>query len=120
MTKQHPYSPLEKSKGTAFPSVATLEDRGRSWCDVEPEYLIGFVMESWGTDSANQTPAVMEMQRRLVVAVRAASDAADTQTQRVIDMTDTLRGLTWGLLGIGVVQILIMLYELSRTYARAH
>jgi hypothetical protein len=37
-----------------------------------------------------QAPYAMEMQRRLMVSLRAASDCADAQTARVIAMTDTL------------------------------
>ena len=66
----HPYSPLHQSKGSNFPSEATLEERGRSWHGASDDYLVGFVMESWGTDAANQTPAVVEMQRRLTVEIR--------------------------------------------------
>ena len=75
----HPYSQLLASKekaGQTFPAVAALEERGHTWRNASDEYLVGFVMESWGTDAANQTPAVMEMQRRLALAIRSSGDCA--------------------------------------------
>ena len=67
---EHPFSKLQESKGAAFPSPGTLEMRGRTWRTASDEYLIGFVMESWGTDAANQTSAVVEMQRRLMEEIK--------------------------------------------------
>jgi hypothetical protein len=70
MDQKHPSSPLQENRGAAFPSPASLEDRGRTWRKASDEYLIGFVMQSWGTDAANQTPAVVEMQRRLMDEIK--------------------------------------------------
>jgi hypothetical protein len=51
-----------------------------------------------------QAPYILEMNRRLIIALRAASDCADVQTGRVVDMTDTLRRLTWVLVGNSVAR----------------
>src|SRR5258707_1112305 len=67
---EHPFSKLQESNGAAFPSPATLEERGRTCRKASDDYLVGFVMESWGTDAANQTSAVVEMQRRLMVEIK--------------------------------------------------
>lgn len=58
-----------------------------------------------------QTPALAEMQRRFVVAVRAASDSADTQTAEVIKLTNTLRVLTIVLVVMGAIQIGLMFWK---------
>jgi hypothetical protein len=108
MDQEHPFSKLQESKGAAFPSTGTLEDRGRTWRKASDEYLIGFVMESWGTDAANQTSAVVEMQRRLMVSIQAASDSAETQTAEVIKLTRALKAYTIVLAMIGVVQIALI------------
>jgi hypothetical protein len=108
---KHPYSKLHESQGAGFPTPATLEERGRTWRDASEEYLIGFVMESWGTDSANQTSAVVEMQRRLMHSVRAAGDSADTQAVEIINLTRALKVYTIVLAVIGAVQIGIMLWK---------
>ena len=106
--EQHPQSVL---RDRGLPSMATLEEHGRSWSEVKPEYLIGFVGQSEGPNAANQTPAVMEMQRRLVVAIEASGDCAARQTTEVIRLTNTLRILTWVLIGIGTIQILMMVWK---------
>jgi hypothetical protein len=86
-----------------FPDVQTLEERGRTWAEASDEYPIGFVMELWGTDAANQTPATLEMQRRSMAAVRAASDSADVQAQQVIKLTIALKIYTIVLVLVGLV-----------------
>lgn len=93
----HPYSPLHDSQRENFPSVPTIEERGRTWREregVSDDYLVGFVMESWGTDAANQTPAVMEMQRRLLVAIRAFNSESGRQARTMIRLTWAIAALT--------------------------
>lgn len=60
-----------------------------------------------GQDSA----PIAEMQRRLIVAVRAASDAADKQTAEVVTLTRTLKTYTIVLVVIGVITIALMLWK---------
>jgi hypothetical protein len=71
MTKRHPDTKFITDK-PGFPSVADIEVIGESWAQVTDEYLVGFSTQSWGTDAANQTPAVLEMQRRLKVSAEAS------------------------------------------------
>lgn len=77
MTSKHPESPLTSRSG--FPSPAHLDTAGHSWREPTDEYLIGFSLQSWGTDAANQTAAVLEMQRRL----KASIDALTTKTAAI-------------------------------------
>jgi hypothetical protein len=58
-----------------------------------------------------QTPAMVEMQRRLVEAIRAASDSADAQAVQVIGLTQALKVYTVVLAVIGVVQIALMIWK---------
>lgn len=109
--KKHPHSPLRDVRGEHFPTVEALEQRGATWEDASDQYLIGFVMESWGTDAANQTSAVMEMQRRLVAATRDSGDCSARQTAEVIKLTNSLKALTWVLVGVGVIQIALMIWK---------
>jgi hypothetical protein len=107
---EHPHSPLH-GRGQTFPTPATLEEHGRTWQGASEEYLIGFVMESEGPNAANQAPAVMEMQRRLVTAVRAAGDSADNfaaQTQR---LNTSILFYTIALFLLGLVQIGLMFWK---------
>src|SRR6266849_2075768 len=68
--EKHPFSRLDRE--SQIPAVEELEERGRTWRNksVSDDYLIGFVTLSWGTDVANQMPAVTEMQRRLMVEIK--------------------------------------------------
>jgi hypothetical protein len=84
---EHPFSKLQESKGAAFPSPSKLEERGRTWRKASDDYLIGFVMESWGTDAANQTSAVVEMQRRFMDAVRKEEKAIKWLTVVLVILT---------------------------------
>lgn len=109
---KHPYS-LLRDRRPDFSSEAVLEEHGRSWrkdAGVSDDYLVGFVGESWGTDAANQTPAVTEMQRRLAVAIEAAGDCAATQTEQLIKLTVSIKVLTGVLIGLGVVQTALMIW----------
>ena len=55
--------------------------------------------------------AVVEASRRLIVVVQASSDSADKLAAQVITLTNTLRTLTWVLVGVGVVQIALMVWK---------
>jgi hypothetical protein len=86
--KDHPFNLL--NAGTP-PPVEELEAKGRTWqqASVSDEYLVGFVTRSWGTDVANQTPAVIEMQRRLMVEIKKVNRAST-----VLGWHRDLRGLS--------------------------
>lgn len=53
----------------------------------------------------------VEAQNALQQATLAASDCAASQTATVIRLTDTLRVLTWVLVGFGAVQLLLMVWS---------
>ena len=81
--KGHPNTKLTDRSG--FPSVAHLEVTGASWKDATDEYLVGFSTESWGTDAANQTPAVLEMQRRLKGSIETSTTQAAAHAAEQIE-----------------------------------
>ena len=53
--------------------------------------------------------AQTEMQRRLIVAIRAASDSADAQAAQMLSLNIALKVYTIVLAVIGVIQIALMI-----------
>jgi hypothetical protein len=64
--------PLPHGHGSFLPIFAAIAIQS----SVSDEYLVGFVTRSWGTDVANQTPAIIEMQRRLMVEIKKFNRAS--------------------------------------------
>ena len=52
--------------------------------------------------------AVVESNRRMVVATDGMNAAATNQQQKTNDLTNTIRWLTWVLVGFGVVQLVLL------------
>lgn len=86
-----------------------VHQQGAAWARYTDEYLVGYVSQH--RPSAFHTPAIVEIQRRLVAATRAAGDAATQQTAEVIKLTYALKALTWVLVAIGAAQIVLMLWK---------
>jgi hypothetical protein len=78
--------------------------------DKSEDEIIGQLSE--GGQFIPQTPiaqAQAEMQRRLIVATRAASDSADAQAAQMLSLNTALKVYTILLALIGVIQIALML-----------
>ena len=83
--------------------------------------LIDYVV---GRDPGPREAASMEMQRRamavqresntiqkeLIAAIESSGDCASVQTAEVIRLTNTLKTLTYVLIGLGVVQTALMFW----------
>jgi len=84
-------SPIQLAQRRDTASSRGIGSEGRTWqqASVSDEYLVGFVTRSWGTDVANQTPAVIEMQRRLMVEIKKFNRAST-----VLGWHRDLRGLS--------------------------
>ena len=61
---------------TPTSSVADVEAAGKTWQSMSTEYLVGYTTEFGGTDAGSQTPAVIEMQRRLKHSIDRFSTAS--------------------------------------------
>jgi hypothetical protein len=85
------------------------ESDGSAWADRSDAFLVGYVSEN--RPSQFHTPALVEMQRRRIVATRGAGDCASQQTAEVINLTRALKTYTIVLTLIGVVQILLMIFK---------
>jgi hypothetical protein len=68
-------------------SIDDVISRGRSWNGVPDEYLVGHTIEAGGTDAADQTPAVIEMQRRLKVAIEHSDETSQRQIEALIGVS---------------------------------
>jgi hypothetical protein len=78
-----------------------------------------------GRGPAQHTALVLEAQRRsidasrsleavtrdLITETRSAGDCASAQTEQVIRLTNSIRLLTWVLVGVGVLQVLLMVWK---------
>ena len=73
--------------------------------DVE---LVGYAADP-RFDAQARSAAGLEMNRRLLVAIRAFSDTSTAQAAEVIKLTMSVRWLTWVLVGVAVIQVLLLL-----------
>jgi hypothetical protein len=121
---------------TGVPSPADLESWGKTWAAASDDYLIGLAARVYGDAAPAAVPALIESQRRLklsiaafeqsarqsahtlndmqrsvLTAIDAASDAADKQTAEVINLTRSTWFLTWVLVAVGILQILLMFWK---------
>lgn len=106
LLKDHPSNKYTAS-GASIGSVDALEANGATWRDASDEYQIGFAGQFGGADSGYQTPAVIEMQRRLMVAVRASSDSADKFAGLAYDLNVSIRRFTVATFVLAAVQVLL-------------
>jgi hypothetical protein len=102
--KDHPSNKYTDA-GSSTGSVEELEAKGSTWRDATDEYLIGFVTQFGGQTQAIQTPAVIEMQRRLMVAVRASSDSADKFAGLAYNLNVSIKRYTVAMFVLATVQM---------------
>lgn len=86
-----------------------IEREGAAWAQRSDEFLVGYVSQN--RQSQFHTPAIVEGQRRLARAIQTSGDCASTQTAQVLKLTDTLKALTWVLVGVGLVQVAVGLVQ---------
>src|SRR5436309_3575961 len=86
-----------------------VENLGLEWQTRKDEFLVGYVSQH--RPSQFHTPAIVEMQRRLVVAVQASSDTADRFAGEAQKLNVSIRSYTVALFVLGIVQIVLMFWK---------
>jgi hypothetical protein len=139
--KEHPFSVWTlggiPSGAHGVPSPTDLESWGATWSGASHEYLIGVAARAYGQNSETVSmPALIESQRRLadaiavfeesartrtqtlleaqgrlLAAVDAFSDCTTSQNAQMIKLTHALRVLTVVLIGLGIIQIVLMVWQ---------
>ena len=82
------------------------EEKGTAWQQRSDAFLVGYVSEM-NRSGQFHTPAIVEMQRRQMVATRDFNAQSSAQTARVITLTENLERLTQRLFWLAVVQVAI-------------
>jgi hypothetical protein len=112
--------PPELTRGSQ--AIQNAEDAGRRWENVSIPALVGSSTngnpETRSAVSAEMQRRLMvaqresnEIQKRLITAIESSGDCASEQTEQVIRLTNSLKVLTWVLVGVGVVQVALMLWK---------
>lgn len=86
---------------TAREDLAT-EELGQKWQRKKDEYLVGYVAEQRA--HRQHTPAIVEMQRRVMLTYQQGSREAAAQTATVIRLTRQLKWYTVAIFFVAVVQ----------------
>lgn len=84
------------------------EALGTEWAKRSDEYLVGYVSQQRG--SQFHTPALVEIQRRQIIATRVSSAESSRQAAQMLALTRWIIGLTIVLAIIAVLQLLAMVW----------
>jgi len=87
----------------------TTEQEGLKWQRRSDEFLVGYV--SHDRPGQFHTPAIVEMQRRVMASYERASVEASRQTGVVIRLTKQLAWLTVAIVVLTLVQVAIALWN---------
>lgn len=81
MMTKHPFS---EGGLTGLRAAADIESRGAPWADASDAYLVGFVTEQ---QPIFHTPALVEMDRRVIVAIHQFNEQSKRQTDALIQLS---------------------------------
>ena len=87
------------------------EEKGIAWQERSDEFLVGYVSEQ-NRPGQFHTPAIVEMQRRAMVATQEFNEQSSVQTAQAIRLTRQLKWLTIVIGGIAAVQLIVMIVGL--------
>ena len=68
-------------------TIATVEAVGKTWTSKSEDYLVGYTASFGGNDAGSQMPAVIEMQRRLLVSIGKFSRTSTWLTVAMLALT---------------------------------
>ena len=86
-----------------------IEDRGAEWAARSDAYLVGWVSQT--LTGRVSTPAIVEMQRRMVAATEKFNEESSTQVKTMIRLTRWITALTVTIGLIAILQLAAMVWQ---------
>ena len=99
------------TKSETDPAVQKPRAIGAEWAKKDASEIVGAIVADMYPPNI-QTQAICEMTRRQVVATQTFNEQSTEQTRRVIDLTISLRNLTYALGFLAVIQIALAAWQI--------